>query len=634
MVILFINKIYKYGIIPNTIDVIFTKADANVQVTNELCKNDQSLGKQKFLYNNDEIVCAEYDNATIMDENAYKNMLEIAKSESLLYDLSLDSNIYVNNNAFLVIEIKHNTLYIKSKYTGVRATDICNFIKIVLKKSAYKLDGIYIIGLDDVVTQNGVLVFSKKINENKVLIPDLYSTYNYSGKLNINDICTNKKNKFIFIGSSTGSYNVLNNNRLKICNDSLKYSPVIECYINNITQINEMSIKQIYPMYNKFKHLYMSIQEQMEYKYIISIDGNSSAWDRIPWILNSKSVLVKQKSDFICWYYYLLKAKTHFLEFETCEDLMNIYSENLEHIDIIKNSNDFAHTYLNLEMQINYMIHILLNIKNRIVTQKIYTNTKYKYGISNEKTIDIIFTTPNEQEQLSNELVKNDPCYGKGKFLYDEHLNIICKELDYVSIIDRCRCNIYILTLDRDDRRSIFEDNKKKFPLIKKYISVNGYNKNETIDELKKINIKFNKLCNSYYSTYGTLANFLTKIKILNYQIDNNIKYMCFIEDDLLLDDKFEEFIEEKKHLLDNNDINMIRLDKWGEGYITTVESATRIISHIHRTGIIENIDNQLRCFCGKEMYINNTPWKLLVSNDAGDCLKTEYLEENFLSLL
>lgn len=189
-------------------------------------------------------------------------------------------------------------------------------------------------------------------------------------------------------------------------------------------------------------------------------------------------------------------------------------------------------------------------------------------------------------------------------------------------------CKIFVLTLDRDDRKYIFEKNKIKFPNIKKIISVNGFNKQETIDELIKLKLKFYKLQNGF-NTYGTLANFITKVKMLKYQIEYNIPYVCFIEDDLLLDDNFQEFINKNISFFHTN-INMVRLASWGEGYITTIESAKRILSYIYKCGIINNVDNQLRENCGPEIYLHNTPWKLVIGTNDGDCLKTERLENDF----
>jgi len=54
--------------------------------------------------------------------------------------------------------------------------------------------------------------------------------------------------------------------------------------------------------------------EQIANKYILCVDGYTSSWGRVPWILNSNSVLVKQKSTNVQWFYSEMKEGEHFLE--------------------------------------------------------------------------------------------------------------------------------------------------------------------------------------------------------------------------------------------------------------------------------------------------------------------------------
>ena len=179
----------------------------------------------------------------------------------------------------------------------------------------------------------------------------------------------------------------------------------------------------------------------------------------------------------------------------------------------------------------------------------------------------------------------------------------------------------FIQSLKTSERISIINANLKLFPNIKIFDAINGYNVYETTDCLLKSQLKLKYLS---FNTYGTLANFLTKYNAFKYQIDNNIKYMCLIEDDLLLKPNFQEFIVNNTKLLDNSNINMLRLDKWGEGYVTSIKGAINIINYIQKNGIIENIDNQLRLYCGNEKRLYNTPWTLMVPSNKGDCLKTQ----------
>lgn len=180
-----------------------------------------------------------------------------------------------------------------------------------------------------------------------------------------------------------------------------------------------------------------------------------------------------------------------------------------------------------------------------------------------------------------------------------------------------------IQSLKTPNRMKIINLNKKFIPEIEIYESINGYNINTTILSLFKSKIKF---VNLDFNTYGTLANFLTKVNILKYQIENNIDYICLLEDDILITQYFKNFVEFHLPLL--NQYHVLRLGNNSEGYIFSLEGAKYVISIIYKIGIIKNFHNQLRENCKMEKRILNTPWKLLIPTNYGDCLNTENISE------
>lgn len=180
----------------------------------------------------------------------------------------------------------------------------------------------------------------------------------------------------------------------------------------------------------------------------------------------------------------------------------------------------------------------------------------------------------------------------------------------------------YILSLLREDRKHIVEKNIQKFPCFEVIKSINGYDIDETLRAFKDSGLIYHRL---HYPTYGTLANFLTKYNVLKHQIENNIPFMCFIEDDLELYDGFISHIEDCISLF-TPDIDVIRLALLGDGYITSLNGAINIKNKIDTKGIICNIDNQIRFHCSNELYCPNTPWKLLIPCNTGDCLKTSQI--------
>ncbi len=196
-----------------------------------------------------------------------------------------------------------------------------------------------------------------------------------------------------------------------------------------------------------------------------------------------------------------------------------------------------------------------------------------------------------------------------------------------------------ILSLKTKEREILNTYNKKILPELIIYQSINGYNIDETINELKLSKLNYYNL---KFKTYGTLANFLTKYKALKYQIENKIPYLCFLEDDLKLKKNFKDYVFDlvnKIFILKKENINMIRLFRWGEGYITSLQGAMNIINLIKKEGIVSNIDDQLRLLCGPEYRVpiwprnNNNPdkppAKLIHRANTGDCMKTKQFNNN-----
>lgn len=148
------------------------------------------------------------------------------------------------------------------------------------------------------------------------------------------------------------------------------------------------------------------------------------------------------------------------------------------------------------------------------------------------------------------------------------------------------------------ERYQLIQKNKQLYPQIKTIESINGYNSEDVLIALRNSNIKF---FNVSFKTLGTLACFLTKIMIWKKQIEEEIPYLCLLEDDLELNKYFLPFIEAFKHELNNENINLLRLADWGECYVTSLESAKRLVALFEKKGIWRNVDEQL-WECGEKV--------------------------------
>ena len=123
-------------------------------------------------------------------------------------------------------------------------------------------------------------------------------------------------------------------------------------------------IIESYPNYQLFKSNNIDILSQLKYQYVISVDGNTTAWDRVPWVLNSKSLCLKKKSLQKNWYYDFFSKDEHYIEFDDDNEIENIINNtsDQEFKRINTNANKFCKEYLTEQSHLLYMSKLLYNI--------------------------------------------------------------------------------------------------------------------------------------------------------------------------------------------------------------------------------------------------------------------------------
>ena len=140
---------------------------------------------------------------------------------------------------------------------------------------------------------------------------------------NLNNPWENKIDKIFWRGTTTGDflyYTIDNFDKLprltasilsKLYPDLINagfsyYSPQIldESHGPNLKEFCELLFKQATKV-NEEGHL--------KYKYLLSLDGNAATGTRVPWIMLSNSVLVKQETQKIQWFYSALKPYVNYV---------------------------------------------------------------------------------------------------------------------------------------------------------------------------------------------------------------------------------------------------------------------------------------------------------------------------------
>ena len=172
-------------------------------------------------------------------------------------------------------------------------------------------------------------MLSKDSAQNNIfLLPDTYMIDGYWAKLSAKIEVEkgaypwkDKLNKIFWRGATTGGrYSLDNFNklpRLSLVMQSKLYPDLIDAKFLQYNQFSEdQSGDDLRGIFAKlFGDDNKKIKEidHLKYKYLISLDGNTCAWRRVPWIMLSNSVLIKQETNMIEWFYAAMKPYVHYV---------------------------------------------------------------------------------------------------------------------------------------------------------------------------------------------------------------------------------------------------------------------------------------------------------------------------------
>ena len=288
----------------------------------------------------------------------------------------------------------------------LRTNSMLNALNKIMSNSAYKLaNGEYLIYLGDKVIQEfpwPVLSFATTPDFVKkdaiILIPDTDALDGYQNifkdlELGFKQFPWNKKKDIIFWrGRATGTQCLSSEPGATSREKFLNYSKGLSYVDAGFTSYGEWwpenSIKyltQNYPLKE-----FVSPSQSLEYKLLIDINGDTCTFQRMAWILYSKSLLLKHHSDEIQWYYNLLRANVHYLPIN--KDFSNLEEQfvwakthDQEAITIANNAHELAKQVFAPEAIMQATVHGF-NRYNQVVK-------RYKYNFTfNPAEIDRMLT--------------------------------------------------------------------------------------------------------------------------------------------------------------------------------------------------------------------------------------------------
>jgi len=169
----------------------------------------------------------------------------------------------------------------------------------------------------------------------------------------------NKKiNKIFWRGTNTGFDDLNKNERYKIVKFATQNPEFFDVGFSNFVFTGKN------PKKNEFyiKKDNCLPKDQLKYKYLLAIDGNAFPGSFF-WQLFSNSLILRNKSNYLEWYYKGLKNNEHYIEYscekDLLEKLMFLKQNDKLTKNVIKNANNFAKEYLINEAIIAYIFKLL-----------------------------------------------------------------------------------------------------------------------------------------------------------------------------------------------------------------------------------------------------------------------------------
>jgi EGF-domain serine glucosyl/xylosyltransferase len=200
-----------------------------------------------------------------------------------------------------------------------------------------------------------------------------------------NNAWNQKIDKVFWRGATTGDfydYNIRNFDKLPRLTSvilSALYPDLIDSRFSSYSpQVSQdqsyRDIKKVFSLLFKQDSNRVNAEGHLKYKYLLSMDGNAATGTRVAWIMLSNSVLFKQETNKMQWYYSALKPYVNYVPLN--KRLTNIFSQiqwmkanDAEIRQISNNAQEFTENNLMPE-HIEAHIVLLLNEYAKIQQDK------------------------------------------------------------------------------------------------------------------------------------------------------------------------------------------------------------------------------------------------------------------------
>jgi hypothetical protein len=221
-----------------------------------------------------------------------------------------------------------------------------------------------------------VCTMAKEVDSHFILLPDFEALNQKYQVLKDKDITQTefswekKKNQMVWRGSSgqrgfDGSMEICAENmemfsRIKLCQLSKQFPELIDAGFTYIVHVREPQLLM------GWKKEYIDYDMQVEYKYHLLVDGNTSAFSNSGWKFFINSAVFIPESTHVQWYFKELIPYVNFIPVAAnLNDLVDKIRWAMDHEDkaaeIARNSREFAKTHLTITEHLTYLYYLLLS---------------------------------------------------------------------------------------------------------------------------------------------------------------------------------------------------------------------------------------------------------------------------------
>jgi len=223
----------------------------------------------------------------------------------------------------------------KFEFCNARALVLRGFLQQVVSEHQIDCDMLLGVRMEDRGPDERnipIFCFHKLRHESNILLPDLDFVLNdffedaaYRDPTPFSDKCP----EAFFVGATTGGIVAMDrveagsHERIRAAR-FFKDKPGVTFEISQVVQCDSVETQLHVESLVSLSAAHRSWQEQMGYRYILSMDGNGASWSRTTVGLSSNSVLVKYASPYLLYYFHGLEPWVHYIPVRRDHEVLDL----------------------------------------------------------------------------------------------------------------------------------------------------------------------------------------------------------------------------------------------------------------------------------------------------------------------